>query len=342
MARIYLTSVAEKSGSEGDANLVPLRVLQAAAATDRRREHETVDAPDRADLILFCESHRDDSASGPYFEQIRSDPVFRKYRDKSVIISGMDRIVPLMPGIYASMERGWHRRSVARSGPYLVDSNPFLRYCPLDQMPTDVGWLASFIGSAKNKAVRLRMLQLRDDRILLEDTSGPFVDAIRAGDEARLNEMKRYYVEMTLASKFSLCPRGTGSSSFRVFESLEMGRAPIIVSDAWVEPDGIDWGRCSLRIREDQIDRIPAILREREADAVAMGKAARQAWEDNFGPDQMFHWIASQALLLQETGPISRRVDSSLAWLQFARPYHLKRLLKQTKSKGARLLGLRK
>jgi hypothetical protein len=341
MARIYLTCVAEKSGSAGEADLVPLLTLRAAAAADHRRVHELVDAPEQADLILFCESHRDDAASGPYFERVRRDPLFGKYRDKCVIISGKDRIVPLLPGIYASMERGWHSRSLARSGPYLVDPNPFLRYSPLAQM-ADARWLASFIGSARNKSVRLEMLQLRDPRILLEDTSESFVKAIRSGDDEGLLAMKRRYVEETLASKFSLCPRGSGSSSFRIFESLEMGRAPVIVSDAWVEPEGIDWKQCSLRIREDQVDRIPAILREREADAPALGEAARKAWEDNFGPDQMFHWIASQALLLRDAGGVSRGVASSLAWLQFARPFHLKTILKQTKSKGARMLGLRK
>ena len=47
---------------------------------------------------------------------------------------------------------------------------------------------------------------------------------------------------------------------------MRMGRVPVILSDDWVEPIGPSWEKFSIRIRERDVDRIPAPLEKREAD----------------------------------------------------------------------------
>src|SRR2546423_4170060 len=40
--------------------------------------------------------------------------------------------------------------------------------------------------------------------------------------------------EICKASKFILCSRGVGTSSVRLFDTMRMGRVPVILSDQWL------------------------------------------------------------------------------------------------------------
>ncbi len=85
-------------------------------------------------------------------------------------------------------------------------------------------------------------------------------------------------------SKFVLCPRGRATVSIRLFETMELGRVPVILSDEWVPPDGPDWPGCSLRVPERRVGGLPALLRSCEPNAEEMGRQARAAWEQWFSP----------------------------------------------------------
>jgi len=101
----------------------------------------------------------------------------------------------------------------------------------------------------------------------------------------------KHYAEIMAASKFILCPRGLGTSSFRLFEAMEAGRAPVIVSNQWVEPDFVNW-HFAVRIPEHQVKTIPAYLASIKDEAEERGDAARAAWEQAFAPDKIFHSAA--------------------------------------------------
>ncbi len=60
-------------------------------------------------------------------------------------------------------------------------------------------------------------------------------------------------------SIFSLCPRGFGPTSFRLYESIQMGSIPIYISDEFILPYSniIDWDKLSLLINLNEIDSIP-------------------------------------------------------------------------------------
>ena len=49
-----------------------------------------------------------------------------------------------------------------------------------------------------------------------------------------------------------ICPRGWGSSSIRLFEVMEMGRVPVIISDAWVN-EAPKWADFSVRVSEADV-----------------------------------------------------------------------------------------
>lgn len=71
------------------------------------------------------------------------------------------------------------------------------------------------------------------------------------------------YRDLMADSKFVLCPRGTGLSSYRLYETIAYGRIPIIISDNYKLPEvGIDWRNLSIQVGEDDLDSIPEKIHE--------------------------------------------------------------------------------
>ena len=104
-----------------------------------------------------------------------------------------------------------------------------------------------------------------------------------------IEQQKQRYAEVLARSKFVLCPRGAGTASFRIFETMAAGRVPVVLSDAWVAPQGPDWENCALMVSESQVDDLAQILEKHEARFPTMAQAARREWEQWFAPDVLFH-----------------------------------------------------
>ena len=101
-------------------------------------------------------------------------------------------------------------------------------------------------------------------------------------------------------SKFMLCPRGIGTSSYRLFETMEAARAPVVISDHWVPPPHINWDFI-VRVKQRDIKKIPDLLRSISDEADERGAAARKAWCQAYGPDVLFDTAAeSVAYLMYE------------------------------------------
>ena len=64
--------------------------------------------------------------------------------------------------------------------------------------------------------------------------------------------------KLTSQSIFTLCPRGYGPTSFRLYESINLGSIPIYISDDFLLPyqDKIEWDKLALLIKHDDIDSI--------------------------------------------------------------------------------------
>ncbi len=111
-------------------------------------------------------------------------------------------------------------------------------------------------------------------------------------------------MEMMEASKYALCPRGVGAASMRLFEAMKMGVAPIIVSDEWIMPNGPDWSRCSIRVKEKDVRRIHEIALENESRYVELGKNAKDAYDRYFTDRVYFNYLVDQMIDLTETQSI--------------------------------------
>lgn len=71
------------------------------------------------------------------------------------------------------------------------------------------------------------------------------------------------FVNITSRSWFTLCPRGYGLQSFRVYEALQLNSIPIIIyNNEWVPfRDAVDWSAFSLCFHENEISDIPKIIK---------------------------------------------------------------------------------
>lgn len=323
MARVVLLS-ATPAADPNPEHLAPLLDLRARAALDRFGIHSVVVDPENADVILFVEGY----GAGGHFEEVRRHPLVRRYREKCFLFSANTYAIPFLPGIYTGIDRRWASRRTA-AGFYLgTPENEFTTFVsPSAEMPH----LFSFVGSTRNAPVRHEIAKLNHPRGFIQDTSSDYERVLRR--EMPPAERRAYhcrYAERTHASKFVLCPRGLSASSIRLFETMRMGRAPVILSDDWSEPSGPLWSEFSIRVPERDCPRLPQILEAREAEAVAMGNRARAAWVDWFSEEAAFHRIVEWCLAIAERRVLPESIGRFSAFAHYLHPLHMRRAAART------------
>ncbi len=107
-----------------------------------------------------------------------------------------------------------------------------------------------------------------------------------SNSQAVRTQEKKEYQDVLSRSRFSLCPRGTGPSTVRFWESLQAGAIPVLISDATALPTNFDWERCVIRIAETDVMRIPAVIASiSEKKEAAMREACFEAYEAFSGPN---------------------------------------------------------
>jgi hypothetical protein len=123
--------------------------------------------------------------------------------------------------------------------------NPHLVY---NNEPKDI--LCSFLGDFNNhKDLRKKMYNI------FVSKKGYLID--------NSIDFNSYY-NILCKSKFSLCPRGVGLTSFRLYESLQCLSIPIYIYDdvAWLPyEDIINWSDISIIIHESKMDKIDEIIK---------------------------------------------------------------------------------
>ena len=328
MARIVLLS-ATAAEDENSEHRRPLRGLQESAALDKFGEHALTDDPETSAAIIFAESY----GAGWHFERVREHAFTQRYREKCFIFSSNPFVIPFLPGVYSSIGRRWASSRTAAGFYVGQPPNEFTTYSPPEP---GLPYLYSFMGSIKNAPVRRNLARLSHPRSLFHDTSADFARLLQwKMSQRERRDYQRRYAELTKASKFILCPRGMSVSSIRLFETMRMGRVPVILSDGWRPPRGPDWKKFSIRVREKKFAQLPRLLEEREAEAEAMGELARATWEDWFSEEAAFHRVVEACLEIRARRIIPESVRRWPVYLQYLRPFHFRRLL------GRKLRALR-
>lgn len=236
-------------------------------------------------------------------------PLIARYPDRCVAIDESDAPDGNLHGIYASYTRrmafSWAGRF--RTGSYQlyprVFTNPAVQASAGTSWREPKAWLASYVGRNSHPC-RERLMAQRFTRrdILLRDSSG--FDLFHGHADKRRHQ--ETFAAIMADSKFVLCPRGDGASSIRLFEAMQMGVAPVIISDAWVLPQGPDWRQCAVMVPEHLRD-LEQCLVAHEPYYQDMGRAARAAYDRFFAEDTYFDYLVDQAAEIRARQRIPER-----------------------------------
>lgn len=258
---------------EGPGNFAAGRAREALAEGAIPGFAQTAD-PAAARTILFLEHHPD---SDPFFLAVLRHPLVRRFPEKCLLCHDHDLVVPFLPGFYSSLRRADLRPGVVESAIYLHQHcpNPAIRATPVTGAEP---YLFSFVGAVRTHPVRRELPRLAGPEALIEDTSG------RNGwelDDAARHAFHEHYARALTDSRFVLCPRGAGPNSYRIYESMRSGRAPVIVSDDFAPPAGLPWADFALFVPEADVASLPQLLAAAAPRAAALGRTARRVWEES-------------------------------------------------------------
>jgi hypothetical protein len=96
----------------------------------------------------------------------------------------------------------------------------------------------------------------------------------------------------------------------RLFESMLLGVAPVIISDGWVFPHGPQWSSFSIVIQQRHVREIERIVCSHEASYEEMGRLARKAYDKYFAEPAYFNYVVSNCLAICQ----GQSVPETLYW----------------------------
>lgn len=281
-------------------------LLRQLAEETRPSVHQLTEDPLDADLILLSEAHLFEAhlPGEVMLPDLRRHPVFRDQPEKCLVYDERDKTWCYWPGLYVSMPAARFDRRVQRAWAYIhTEEKRFQRSAAGQGAPgPEPDLLFSFVGSPSHP-LREKVLTLRHPRAVVER-----VDNFMFWDTAspRFSERRQHFAEVVARSKFILCPRGRGTSSVRVFETLAAGRVPVIISDQWVPPDGPDWPSFSLTVAESQVGQLPELLERAEPGFDTMAARCLAEYQNWFSRESRFNRMVEQLVELQASPAVQR------------------------------------
>nr|WP_321983134.1 exostosin family protein [uncultured Lichenicoccus sp.] len=233
---------------------------------------------------------------------INNSEIYRSYKVKCICISESDIPTFRIPGLYAANLHSFFTASRSATTSYFISQrwrgNPEVQR--LIGTAAEKRYMYSFMGGS-NSWPRKRLFRS------LPSGGDVFIKPTDAynhwqvhPDEAQARSLRmREYAEVMAASKFALCPRGCGLSSYRLFESMSLGVAPVIISDRWLPVAGVDWS-FALSVKERDISRIDLIVRSHAAEWQQRGEIAQETYHRFFSDDAVPSQLHASAKELVE------------------------------------------
>lgn len=96
----------------------------------------------------------------------------------------------------------------------------------------------------------------------LKNKKGFYVKNLDSMRSEFTNKESDIYNSIIESSYFSICPRGYGPTSFRLYESIALSSIPIYISDEFILPfkEIINWNNLAILIKPNEIKKIPNII----------------------------------------------------------------------------------
>lgn len=306
MLSVHITSTGAV-GEWAEATRPLLDMAEAALASNGPGRYVKASSPEAADIILFVEPEY--IKLRRYIDVLLAQPLIRRFPDRCFVADCADTAWGFLPGVYTNLRAKDANRHRFRAQGYLRFPNPLTEQVYRESRDTPCDLFYSFQG-ARSSPVRARMFER-----LQHSSTTPILHVDRWLDHS--TEEHRHYLDTIARSRFVLCPAGNAPSSYRLYETMQMGRVPVIISDTWTPSDGPAWPQCSLRLAESRIQDLPDVLRRYEPFHVEMGIEARRNWEQWFAPDIVFlRYLESiESILLERpAGHDERRYQDWDSW----------------------------
>jgi hypothetical protein len=247
--------------------------------------------PTAADIIVLFEEW--DTRFWQHSKILSEDPFFTAHWDRIFTINCDDLGRGFLPGCYTSLTKANFDPHLHRACAFPYRNNEFAARSS-QQKKRRYKWLFSFNGTDKPHPIRRKLFRYF--------TSHPQAKMVRTttGFHSHSANETQEYVDDILSSKFVLCPRGWSPATRRLFEVMELGCCPVIISDDWIPIKGVPWHECSIVIKERDFAHCADILKEKESVAERLGRAAREVWESHFSDAAKFRAMLCSILELRE------------------------------------------
>jgi hypothetical protein len=235
---------------------------------------EFIEEPEDADVIFIV-----DIDESNLFKGLRCNPVWKKYPDKSFGMYEGDHAPPFLHGLYSDARKSRMNANRYLGLPYKMHQicfpNPVPDISLVKAIPKNL--LFSFAGRMSHK-IRQELLKntYPNSEVQLVDTST--YNHFQIDSQNRVESQETYW-QLAMRSKYVLCPRGAAASSVRLFEIMEAGIAPVIISDDWIAPYGPNWKDFAIFIPERKMKHLYSIIKAHENEWEIRGKKARESWE---------------------------------------------------------------
>ena len=116
-----------------------------------------------------------------------------------------------------------------------------------------------------------------------------------ASNGSQIKDLRQEYIQNILDSDYTLCVRGVGNFSYRLYETLSCGRIPVFVDTDCLLPfdSVIDWKKYCVYIDQEDIPRIGEKVAEfheslSPQEFEQLQRDCRKLWEDYISPEGFF------------------------------------------------------
>lgn len=186
-----------------------------------------------------------------------------------------DAVKEVLPAGTISFEAGGNKNGI----PIPLICSPLSKEVAV---PTAKDIFCSFTGAITHDIRNVIYNMYREDR--------DFVFFAKNWSPTVSNNELLTFINTTKCSKFTLCPRGYGAQSFRLYEVLQLGSVPVIVYDKEWFPfsNEIDWSSFCILINVKEIPEIKnKLLHVSDEKYTNMLSVGRSIYEKYFTMDGM-------------------------------------------------------
>lgn len=198
---------------------------------------------------------------------------------------------------------GWAGSAGPSGLPGAADLAGRLNASPRKRLRRTAKRVVSKLGLATADATRAKALralacsQLIEPNIVLRDRYlGAPTILSETQDDDMLRQVRLDFVQNMVQSDYILCARGTGNYSYRLYETLSMGRIPIIVDTDCVFPYDFatDWKQYCVWVASQDVSHISEIVAEfhdrlSSSEFTALQFECRRFWEEKLSPVGFFN-----------------------------------------------------